>query len=222
MKRINLLPPEERVKASRERGLFYAIVILLVVVLALGLVYVKYMRDVSAKQDELAQVNAELAVTQQKVDALQPYADIQSTRTDMTTTAKALYESGVSFSLILQELSLVIPENVRLTAMTATVPDTMKAGAASAATGTTTSATTDITFTGETETHRDVAEFMTRLGLIPQFDDIVLTTSTTSESTTGEGESATTVTVVGFTVTAKLRPYLTSPPTTTITTEAGQ
>lgn len=221
MKRINLLPPEERVKASRERGLLYAIVILLAVVLALGLVYVKYMRDVSAKEDELAQVNAELAVTQQKVDALQPYAEIQSTRTDMTTTAKALYESGVSFSLILQELSLVIPDNVRLTAMTATVPDAMKAGAAVAA-GTTTAASTDITFTGETETHRDVAEFMTRLGLIPQFDDIILTTSTTSESTTGEGESATTVTVVTFTVTAKLRPYLTSPPTTTITTEAGQ
>ena len=39
MKRINLLPQEERVKASRERGLIWAILILVAVVVVLGLVY---------------------------------------------------------------------------------------------------------------------------------------------------------------------------------------
>ena len=41
MKRINLLPQEERVKASRERGLIWPILILVAVVVVLGLVYVK-------------------------------------------------------------------------------------------------------------------------------------------------------------------------------------
>ena len=39
MKRIDLLPPEQRVKASRERGLLWAILILVAVVVALGMVY---------------------------------------------------------------------------------------------------------------------------------------------------------------------------------------
>ena len=62
MKRINLLPQEERVKASRERGLIWAILILVAVVVVLGLVYVKYNSDVGAKQDELAGIQAETAV----------------------------------------------------------------------------------------------------------------------------------------------------------------
>ena len=36
MKRINLLPPEARVKASRERGLIYAVLLLVAVVVVLG------------------------------------------------------------------------------------------------------------------------------------------------------------------------------------------
>jgi len=60
MKRINLLPQEERAKASRERGLIWAIVILVAVVVALGLVYVKYQSDVNAKKDDLAAVQADL------------------------------------------------------------------------------------------------------------------------------------------------------------------
>ena len=36
----------------------------------------------------------------------------------------------------------------------------------------------DVTFAGTTYTHKDVAEFMTRLGLIPQLTNIQLASST--------------------------------------------
>ena len=114
MKRINLLPQEERVKASRERGLIWAILILVAVVVVLGLVYVKYNSDVNAKQDELAGIQAETAVVQAQIAELSPYAALQTQRTSMTETAKGIYQSSVPFSILLQELSLVIPENVRL------------------------------------------------------------------------------------------------------------
>ena len=39
-------------------------------------------------------------------------------------------------------------------------------------------ATPDVTFTGTTYTHKDVAEFMTRLGLIPQLSNVRLASST--------------------------------------------
>jgi Tfp pilus assembly protein PilN len=212
MKRINLLPQEERVKASRERGLIWAILILVAVVVVLGLVYVKERSDVNAKQSELTSITDETALVQQKIAALSPYAALQAQRTAMTDTAKGIYESSVPFSILLQELSLVIPENVRLQTLTATVPPAMLPGAAAAegaaAAGTTTA---DVTFTGQTLKHRDVAEFMTRLGLIPQLMGITLATST--DTSTGTSTTST-YNYKQFSVTAKLRPYTSTPPTT--------
>jgi Tfp pilus assembly protein PilN len=214
MKRINLLPQEERVKASRERGLIWAILILVAVVVVLGLWYVKLNGDVNAKQEELAAIQTETTAVQAKIAELAPYAALQTQRTSMTETAKGIYQSSVPFSILLQELSLVIPENVRLQTLTAVVPLTMLPGGPAAETAVGAPAAADVTFTGQTEKHRDVAEFMTRLGLIPQLMDIVLTQSTD----TNTGTSATTTTSFKqFTVTARLRPYTTAPPATQLT-----
>jgi Tfp pilus assembly protein PilN len=209
MKRINLLPQEERVKASRERGLIWAILILVAVVIVLGLVYVKERSDVSSKQNELTSIQTETAAVQAKITELSPYAALQAQRTAMTDTAKGIYESSVPFSILLQELSLVIPENVRLQTLTATVPANMLPGAAAAAAPASTTA--DVTFAGQTEKHRDVAEFMTRLGLIPQLMGITL--GSTTDTSAGTSTSST-LTYKQFTVTARLRPYTTSPPAT--------
>jgi Tfp pilus assembly protein PilN len=215
MKRINLLPGEDRAKAKRERGLIYAVLVLVAVVIALGLVYVAQNSSASSKQEELDGINAQVAVLQQQVAELQPYADIQTQRTAMTDAAKGIYQAGVPWSSILQQVSLVIPDNVRLTGLNCTVPATMLPGTVVAA-APAPATEADVTFTGQTYEHRDVAEFMTRLGLIPQLTDIKLTSST--EATATEGTAVT----VTFTVTARLRPYLAPPPTTTLQTEAGQ
>lgn len=226
MQRINLLPQQERVKASRERGLIWAILILVVVVVLLGLVYVKYNGDVNTRQGDLDRISAETAMVQQQIAELQPYAEVQSQRTAMTEAAKGIYQSSVPFSAILQQLSLVIPDNVRLQSFTATVPAPMLPGASTpeAAPAEGAAATADITFAGQTEAHRDVAEFMTRLGLIPQLQGIQLQSSAGAAATAAAGEAGTTPTVTykSFTVTAQLRPYLQGPPVTTLQTEAAQ
>ena len=215
MKRINLLPPEQRAKASRERGLLWAILILVAVVVALGLVYVWQNGQVNDKQAELDELTAQVAVEQQKAQALAPYAAIQTTRTSMTQAAQGIYDSRVPWSTILQEVSLVIPENVRLQSLSGTVPATMLPGSAAppAAAGAV-AATPDITFAGTTYTHKDVAEFMTRLGLIPQLSNIQLASSTGAAATGTTGTTSTPT--VTFTVTATLRPYLTPPPATVV------
>ena len=212
MKRINLLPQEERVKASRERGLIWAILILVAVVVVLGLVYIKYRSDVSAKNNELTSIQTEIAAVNAEIAELSPYAALQAQRTAMTQTAKAIYDSSVPFSILLQEISLVIPENVRLQTLTATVPPAMLPGGAQATGAAPAAATTDVTFTGQTEKHRDVAEFMTRLGLIPQLKGITLGSSTDATATTATGTA--TPTIKQFTITAQLRPYTTAPPAT--------
>ena len=216
MKRIDLLPPEQRVKASRERGLLWAILILVAVVVALGLVFVGQNSQVADKQAELDGLTSELAAVQQQALALRPYAEIQTTRTAMTQAAKGIYDSRVPWSTILQEISLVIPENVRLQSLNCAIPVTMLPGpAVPPAPGA--AATTDLTFSGTSYTHKDVAEFMTRLGLIPQLSNVQLTSSTGAAATGATDTTATAVTpTVTFTVTASLRPYLTPPPATVI------
>ena len=216
MKRIDLLPPEQRVKASRERGLLWAILILVAVVVALGLVFVGQNSQVADKQAELDGLTAQTAAVQQQALALRPYAEIQTTRTAMTQAAKGIYDSRVPWSTILQEVSLVIPENVRLQSLSGTVPASMLPGPA-VPPAPAAAATTDLTFTGTSYTHTDVAEFMTRLGLIPQLSNVQLASSTGAAATGATDTTATAVTpTVTFSVTASLRPYLTPPPATVI------
>ena len=224
MKRFNLLPPDERTKVSRDRGRVYAVLGLVVIILGLGAVYFQQRSVLSSTEAELEQVNGELAVVQQEVAALQPYAAINALRTGMTQTAEEIYDSRIPFSNIMEEISLVIPENVRLQDVSCTVPAPMLPGANQQATAaaTTDASQPDITFSGETYSHKDVAEFMTRLGLIPQLTDIKLTSSTESTGTSAESGSPAASTVT-FTVSASLRAYLTAPPTTTLqTTGAAQ
>lgn len=220
MTRINLLPPEARVKASRERGLMYAILLLVVVVVVLGLVYVWQNGMVSSKQTQLDGITAQQSSADLQKAALLPYGQIQTERAQMTQTATGLYNARIPWSTILQEISLVIPANVRLQSLTCNVPANLQAGAAgTAASGTAaTTSTTDVSFAGTTYTNDDVATFMTRLGLIPQLENVLLTSSATSTSTSSSGTSGTTAstTTVTFTVTASLRPYLTAPPSTTL------
>jgi Tfp pilus assembly protein PilN len=208
MKRINLLPPEERAKARRERGLMYVVIGLVALIAILGVVYLWQNNQVGDKEDEAARLEADIAAVQTEAAALQQYAVLQTKRTEMTTTAKAIDAARVPWSTVFEEISLVIPENVRLQSLTCAVPASMLPGAAAAPEVAGTPLAADITFTGQTYEHKDVAEFMTRLGLMPQLSNIQLTSSTKAAATD------TTQSLTTFTVTASLRRYATAPPTT--------
>ena len=207
MKRINLLPPEQRVKATRERGVLYALLGLLLVVIVLGVVYVWQNGRIGDKQARVTALQAEVQQVETETAALQPYETLQSERTGMTDTAKQIYDSRVMWSSILQEISLVIPDSVRLTAMTATVPSAMLAGGQLVSSTGGTATTADITLTGNAMTHTDVAEFMTRLGLMPQIENIKLTNSAMVDV---NGTM-----VAGFEITVQLRPFAVAPPLST-------
>ncbi len=224
MRRINLLPGEERAKALQERGLAYALLALIAVVVALTSLYLLQVTTANAKQEELAQTRSALQAEEARRSELQPYARLEGKRTSMTETARGIYDSRILWSSILQQVSLVIPTSVQLTALTGAVPATMLPGTSMPAAGAAAGAdagSVDITFTGMARTHRDVADFMTRLGLIPQFTAIRLTSSSSGGASGSGAATAGGGMAVSFTVTASLRPYLTAPPTTTMQQQAG-
>jgi Tfp pilus assembly protein PilN len=216
MKRINLLPPEERAKASRERGLMYVIAGLVALVVVLGAVYLWQNSQVSDKESERDGLEADIAAVQTQAAALQKYQVLQTQRTEMTATAKSIDAARVPWSTVFEEISLVIPENVRLQSLTCAVPAEMLPGAAAAPAVAGTELAADITFIGQTYEHKDVAEFMTRLGLLPQLTNIQLSSSTTAAATTTTTGTATQE-LTTFTVTASLRRYAVAPPSSTAT-----
>jgi Tfp pilus assembly protein PilN len=206
MKRINLLPGDERVKARRERGVVYVLLGLVLLVALLGAVYVWQNNQVSTKTDDLTTVKDSIQQTRMQINALKPFKVLQDQRAQMMASATSIYNARVTWSSILQEISLVIPNNVVLMSMAANVPAGMQAGA----TSTSSAASTDVTMVGEAPTHDDVATFMTRLGLVPQFDNVNLVDSERVQGSAGSP-------YVQFTMTASLRPFLTPPPKTTVT-----
>lgn len=210
MKRINLLPPEQRVKAARELGALYALFGLLLLIVLLGAIYVWQNGRISDKQSQVTALQGDVQQLETQAAALQPYETLQSQRASMADTAQQIYDSRVIWSSILQELSLVIPDTVQLTAISANVPPSMLAGGELSGGSSGAASTVDITFSGDAMSHTDVAEFMTRLGLLPQLENINLTSST---MTTVDN-----VELASFQVTVALRPFLVAPPLSTAAT----
>jgi Tfp pilus assembly protein PilN len=205
MKRINLLPSDERVKARRERGVVYVLLGLVLLVAALGAVYVWQNNQVSTRTSDLSTVKSSINDVRGEITQLKPYKTLQDQRTAMMASATAIYNSRVTWSSILQEISLVIPDNVILTGLTANVPGSMQAGASASSSA---ASASDLTLTGCAPTHEDVAAFMTRLGLVPQIMNVSLVDSEQVKTTTGSP-------YVQYTITSNLRPFLTVPPKTT-------
>ncbi len=217
MKRINLLPSGEREKASREQGLAYALLGLVVLVVALGAVYLMFNRQVATKQDQVNDLQAQIQQVNTQVAALKWAQVLQSQRTSMTTTATQIYNARVDWSNILEELSLVIPDQVVLKELTAQVPAAMQPTVGGASSGASVSQSTaaDITLAGRADSHVSVASFMTRLGLMPQLTNVQLVSSTQND--TGG--------YVEYQITANLRPFAQQPPVaqpaTTMTSAGG-
>ena len=125
MQRINLLPSEERRKASRERGLMYALLFLILVVAVLGVLYVFESQRLTARNQDVATQQSRLDAVNVEVAKLKPFEALQSQRASMTQSASTIVDSRVIWSSILEEVSLLIPDTVRLTVLTAAVPASM-------------------------------------------------------------------------------------------------
>jgi Tfp pilus assembly protein PilN len=216
-KRINLLPPEERRKASRERGLLYALLALVLVFAVLAILFVFENQRVSSRKTELSVIQSQIDDLNVQIARLKPYESLQSQRASMSDTAKQIYESRVVWSSIAEEISLLIPDTVRLTQLTGAVPAPMLAGSSlGGAAGAAGVGGADMQFQGTALSHKDVAEFMTRLGLMPQLYNIQLVSAAKSASTGSEGQT------VAFQITASLRPFLVAPPAAVPVSGAAQ
>lgn len=207
MTRINLLPPEQREKASREQGIMLIVLGLVAVVLVLGAVYFLTVQKVSNKQAEVDSVQAQTVAAEQELAALKPYEALQQRKEDMAQWARDIYDSRVIWSSIFEEVSLVIPDTVCLTQMSCEVPENMLAGNTLEGE---TATPTGIVLIGQAESFKEVGEFISRLGLLPQLANPPQLKNAVVVPSTAGGED-----VVTFEIDVVLRPFLVAPPTGT-------
>jgi Tfp pilus assembly protein PilN len=171
---INLLPPE-RAERRRARQITATIVAAgLALVVLLGLVYVAEQLRLNGQKHDLATQQATNAGLQSQLTQLSQFQQLETQLQQKTTLLSNLTQDEVRWSVILADVSLVIPSDTWLTNFTASE------AAAGTQSGTGSSAATSlgsIQLTGTTFSHLDVAKWLTRLAGVDAFSNPYLTLS---------------------------------------------
>ena len=122
MRRINLLPPEERGRpAQRLRGGVLGILLIagaLVLILMVGVYLILLMR-LGDLEDEVAELDAEIAQQNAHLAELSPYRDLKARLEEKKPVADGIYRSRFAWDTFLQGLAFVVPESTALDTLTA-------------------------------------------------------------------------------------------------------
>jgi Tfp pilus assembly protein PilN len=127
MRPVNLIPPDERRGDSaplRTGGLVYVLVGGLAALLLLVVVVALTGKQINDRKAEKASVEQELQQETARANSLQAFASFRAVQESRTATVTSLAESRFDWSRVLHELSLVLPSDVSIVALTGTVgPD---------------------------------------------------------------------------------------------------
>lgn len=166
MSQVNLLPPELRQRQTIRRQTTMMALIGIAVLALIGFFYVLQTMRLSTAQDELAaqqQTNAQL---QQQITDLRPFADLQAQLESKKNLIDTLFLNEVSWSSVLGDISMVIPDSSYLTNLTGSVsiPTGTQAGAPPVVPGQVSSGLIgSMTFSGVAKETETISTWLTRL-----------------------------------------------------------
>jgi Tfp pilus assembly protein PilN len=134
MRAVNLIPVEERrgdYAPTRTGALVYIVVGALLALLGGVTMMVLATNEINDRKAEISRLEAEEAEARARAEALASYAQFRAVRDARVATVTSLADSRFDWERVLRELSLVLPDDVWLTGMAATVrPDvTIEEGA---------------------------------------------------------------------------------------------
>jgi len=200
MRAINLLPKDDARRTGKQKKqwiVLIPVVVALVLTVALAAAFLNASGKVKSKQAELTGLKAELAAIPtpdvSKVQSANALAAEKQTRVTALNTALS---HRVAWDRVLRELSLVLPNDVWLTTVSAKAPVSSSAAATTAAPSGSVAAT-GLTLDGYTYSHAAVARLLSRLAVIPDITNVQLQQSQLSKVGTAQ--------VVHFTIAADVR-----------------
>ena len=193
MRAVNLLPRDDRRQRRIARGNDPRVIgglvgcVLMTAILAAW--FLMASGGVAKNQDRLDAVNSELASTPVPAPAAAPDAtQLQLEKSARVTALSAALTGRLAWDRVLREISLVLPDDVWLTSLSATAP--------SGAPGTTPVA--GFAINGKTYSHDGVARLLARLAVVPHLSGVQLQSSTRAISETGHA-------VVEFSINANVK-----------------
>jgi type IV pilus assembly protein PilN len=122
MRRINLLPPEERRRpAERLRGGVPAVLLIVgaVAIIAMVGVYLFFLLRLNGVEDDIAELDRQIAEQNQRLAELAPYRDLRARLDAKKPVADGIFRSRFPWDEFLQGLAFIIPETTALDTFTA-------------------------------------------------------------------------------------------------------
>ncbi len=187
---VNLLPAEERRAAGtagRSGGLVYVALGALALMLVLATSYVIATNNVKEQTAQVEAVSQQAAAAELVAKNLTAYADFSSLRQTRVSTVRNLATSRFDWAHALGELSRVLPKNVWLTTISASLSSDGQGGAASGVRST--SAGPALKLTGCTTSHPMVATLMSELRRMDGVVKVSLDSSQKGNEVDGESSS---------------------------------
>jgi Tfp pilus assembly protein PilN len=180
VRRINLVPPNERPRTTTDFGLLLVLVVIVLVVAALAFGYYSVKSNLSGKQDELTGLQQQNTQLQGQLQTLQHFEVLQTKRVAAEQVVQGIYSGRTLVSDILDEMSLVIPDNVWFLNLNLSTANPTQTTAASSS-----SATSDNVFAldGNTYSMDDVAQVLIRLQLVNGLKDSRLSSAGQAKGT---------------------------------------
>ena len=180
MRAFDLLPKEHvRSAAERRPGLAQiGVAVLAVVALSiLGALFLMTDSSLKEKRSERDQLKAQLAVLQVQAREASSggTSGLEDERLSRTTALATALSGRVAWDRLLRDVSLVLPADVYLTALTAQSPT--PAVAPVAAPTTDGAPATHFSIVGTTDEQQDVALLLSRLAILPELSGVQLITS---------------------------------------------
>ena len=131
MRPVNLVPPEERRgerTPARTGAAIYGLLGLLAVALLGVTMVVLANNDISQSRAQITELEAKEAAARTEADRLRAFADFASVQQTREQTVSTLARSRFDWERVLNELAIVIPNDVWLTDVTATVAPGVQLG----------------------------------------------------------------------------------------------
>lgn len=185
MPKVNLVPKEEQAREFRRQIYIFPIAGAVLVIAAMGGTYYYYNSQVESSQQEYVSLQQNNASLSKPLQELQRYEDLQSQKQTKLNNVETVYNQRTRWSRIMDDISFVIPNDIWLTSLTASVggtPVTACGGGAKPNAGCT-QTSPDIVVEGYTNDKAmpSVATFMIRLGLLPTLQNVTLISADTEK-----------------------------------------
>lgn len=172
MPRVNLIPREEKAKEQRRKAYMLPLAGTALLAVTLGGSYYYFNNKLSDSQEEVENYKQKNAGIAKQVAELQRYEEMKKQKQARLSSITNIYNQRVRWSRTMDDLAFIVPEEIWLKSIEASVPGAVtKTKDKKAEEG---GGVKDVVIEGFTWEMPTVAVFMVRLGLIPSLTDVTL------------------------------------------------